>query len=152
MSGDNSRDGLHRLERDVLQYSPDIVTINFGVNDAFSGITTQQFEENLAQMVQKIKTSGCGRIVLLSCEVVPEPWAERQVLPYWDAMREVAIRSESLYVDVHGRWLSELESGLQVTDLIIPGDLHPNEKGHRLIAQTVFEAMEEHGLLDGIQP
>ena len=37
MSGDNSRGGLYRFGRDVREHDPDLVTVNFGVNDAFSG-------------------------------------------------------------------------------------------------------------------
>ncbi|UCG38291.1 MAG: SGNH/GDSL hydrolase family protein [bacterium] len=147
MSGDTSRGGLYRIGRDVLEHNPAMVSINFGVNDAFSGISPSRFGENLRQMVEQIVSSGCARIVLLSCEVIPELWAERQVLPYWDAMRETAEATGCVYADVHGRWSRELRGGRDQWDLIIPGDLHPNEEGHRLIAEAVFEAMEGSGLL-----
>ena len=90
MSGDTSQGGLYRLGRDVLNHNPDLVTINFGVNDAFSGISEQKFSENLGEMVSRIREAGCERILLLSCEVIPEEWAEQQVLPYWDAMKSLA--------------------------------------------------------------
>jgi acyl-CoA thioesterase-1 len=152
MSGDNSRDGLRRLNRDVLQYSPDLVTINFGINDAFSGISADQFTQNLERMAQEIRASGCSHIVFLSSEAIPEPWAEKQVLPFWDAMRKAAEKTGNVYADVHNRWLRELEAERAVSNLTIPGDLHPSEEGHRLIAEAVFEAIQEHGLLDSLQP
>ena len=150
MSGDNSRDGLDRLDRDVLQYDPDLVSINFGVNDAFSGISADQFARNLENMALKVREGGCRRIVFFSSEVIPETWAERQVLPYWEAMRDAADSSGCVYADVHGRWQEELEKGRPESDLILQGDLHPNEEGHRLIADTVFEAMQENGLLEAL--
>ncbi|MBR4442609.1 MAG: GDSL family lipase, partial [Clostridia bacterium] len=34
ISGDSARGGLERLERDVLSVRPDLVIVNFGLNDA----------------------------------------------------------------------------------------------------------------------
>ena len=150
MSGDTSQGGLYRLGRDVLDHNPDLVTVNFGVNDAFSGITPEKFADYLGEMVSRIRDAGCSRILFLSCEVIPEAWAEEQVLPYWDAMRALAEESGCVYADVHGRWSGELKAGRPESDLIIPGDLHPNEEGHRLIAEAVFEAMQSSKILEGL--
>lgn len=150
MSGDTSRGGLYRLGRDVLDQRPDLVTINFGVNDAFSGISPEQFADNLREMVSRIRGAGCEWTLLLSCEAIPDQWAERQVLPYWGAMNAVAEETGCVYADVHGHWLRELEGGRSESELIIPGDLHPSEEGHRLIAEAVFQAMEESGILAGL--
>ena len=149
MSGDTSRGGLYRLGRDVLDHRPVLVTINFGVNDAFSGISPGQFADNLREMVARIRGNGCERILMLSSEAIPEEWADEQVLPYWEAMRSLAQETGCVYADVHGRWVEELQGGRSESELIIPGDLHPNEEGHRLIAESVFEAMEASGILEG---
>jgi len=151
MSGDTSRGGLYRLGRDVIDHRPDLVTINFGVNDAFSSISPRQFSDNLRDMASRIRDAGCVRLLLLSCESIPEDWAEQQVLPYWEAMKNLAEEVGCVYADVHGKWVKELKGGRLESDLIISGDMHPNEEGHRLIAEAVFEAMEESGLLDGLQ-
>jgi acyl-CoA thioesterase-1 len=150
MSGDTSRGGLYRLGRDVIEHRPDLVSINFGVNDAFSGISPRQFSDNLRDMASRIRDAGCDRILMLSCEAIPEDWAEQQVLPYWEAMKALAEEVGCVYADVHGKWARELEGGRSESDLIISGDLHPNEEGHRLIAEAVFEAMVESGLLSGL--
>lgn len=151
MSGDNSRDGLYRLERDVLECNPDLVTVNFGVNDAFSGISVSQYEDNLRKIAGRIAASGCEKIVLLSCEVIPEKWAEKQVLPYWDAMENTAEKTGCIYADVHGRWLAELMSGRPESDLLIPGDMHPNEEGHNIIAEAVWKAIQASKILENFK-
>ncbi|MDF1525989.1 MAG: SGNH/GDSL hydrolase family protein [bacterium] len=149
MSGDTSQGGLYRLGRDVIEHQPDLVTINFGVNDAFSGISPVQFSDNLRNMASRLLGAGCHRLLMLSCEAIPEDWAEKQVLPYWEAMKVVAEEVGCVYADVHGRWVEEIRGGRSESDLIISGDLHPNEEGHRLIADAVFEAMESSGFLQG---
>ncbi len=150
MSGETSQDGLHRLDRDVLVHHPVLVTINFGVNDAFSGISPSRFRDSLNSMISRLKERDCSRIVLLSSEVIPEPWAERQVLPYWEAMSQAAEDGGVSYADVNGWWRKELERGRLERELIIPGDLHPNEEGHRLIADAVLECIKDGGLLKGL--
>ena len=147
MSGDNTRDGLYRLGRDLESYTPDLVTINFGVNDAFSGISAGMFASNLTDMVKMVQGTGCGRIVLLSSEVIPDARAEQQVLPYWEAMEEVARDTGTVYADVNGRWRDVVAGGLNQWDLIIPGDIHPNEAGHKLIGEAVFDTIKDSGLL-----
>ncbi len=148
MSGDNTRDGLYRLGRDLANLPPDLVSINFGVNDAFSGISVDMFAANLGDMVKMVQESGCSRIVLLSSEVIPDAGAEQQVLPYWEAMEQVAREAGVVYADVNGRWREVVEGGLNQWDLIIPGDIHPNEAGHELIGEAVFEAIKDSGLLE----
>ena len=150
MSGDTSQGGLYRLGRDVIEHRPDLVTINFGVNDAFSSISPQQFSDNLRDMTSRIRDAGCDRVLMLSCESIPEEWAEQQVLPYWEVMKALAEDMGCVYADVHGRWVQELKRGRPESDLIISGDLHPNEEGHRLIAEAVFETMKASKMLEGL--
>jgi lysophospholipase L1-like esterase len=149
-SGDNTNDAVYRLQRDVLDHDPDLVTINFGVNDAFSWVSAEKFGSNLAAMVDIIKENGCARIILVSSEVIPEPQAELQVQPYWEKMRQVAEEAGIVYADANGHWQSLLDSGIDQWTLIIPGDMHPNEEGHRVIADAVFEAMENGKILEGL--
>ena len=106
------------------------------------------FAANLGDMVKMVQESGCSRIVLLSSEVIPDAGAEQQVLPYWEAMEQVAREAGVVYADVNGRWREVVEGGLNQWDLIIPGDIHPNEAGHELIGEAVFNAIKESGLLE----
>src|SRR3990172_12452360 len=39
--GDTAEGGLARLEHDVIDLNPDLVFIQFGLNDAFSGISAE---------------------------------------------------------------------------------------------------------------
>ena len=44
ISGDTTMDGLARLDWAVLSYEPDLVTINFGINDCVYGLGVEEFE------------------------------------------------------------------------------------------------------------
>src|SRR5512136_1762430 len=68
VSGDTSMDGLARLDWSVLSYEPDLVTINFGINDCVMGIGLEEFEANFVEMVQRIKVGPASEILLLSSQ------------------------------------------------------------------------------------
>jgi lysophospholipase L1-like esterase len=55
ISGDTSRDGLARLDWSVLSYEPDLVTINFGINDCVLGLGLEEFEMNFVEMLRRIR-------------------------------------------------------------------------------------------------
>ncbi len=65
-------------------------------------------------------------------------------------MSSLAEETGCVYADVHGYWIRQLQGGRSESELIIPGDLHPNEEGHRLIAEAVLQAMEESGILEDL--
>ena len=54
--GDNSRGALSRLRSDVLDYSPDLVTVLLGTADASDkkGIDIEEYEHNLSLIIEQI--------------------------------------------------------------------------------------------------
>ena len=70
ISGDTTLDGLARLDWAVLSYKPDLVTINFGINDCVLGLGLEEFEMNFVEIVRRIR--GWSRIPR-SCFSPPAP-------------------------------------------------------------------------------
>ncbi|MGL5942255.1 MAG: GDSL-type esterase/lipase family protein [Waterburya sp.] len=56
VGGDNTRGALQRLQTDVLNYNPDLVTVLFGTADASEnkGIDIEEYEHNLTAIIEKI--------------------------------------------------------------------------------------------------
>ena len=52
--GATSFDGLARLDWSVVAHNPDLVTVNFGINDMYSGIRLGEFKGNLIAIVERI--------------------------------------------------------------------------------------------------
>lgn len=52
MNGTSSLIGLIRLERDVLQYNPDIIFVEFSVNDSKDSIHREAFESMIARLLE----------------------------------------------------------------------------------------------------
>jgi len=138
VSGDTSADGLARLDWAVLSYEPDLVTINFGINDCVLGVSLSEFRSNLRQMVRRIRSGPGSEVLLLSSEPLETPPYDKLVLDYYRATEEVALDMSVGFVDVFGAWMRRIGQGVSLSSLILPGLDHPNEDGYRIIAEEMM--------------
>lgn len=139
ISGDTTIDGLARLDWSVLSYEPDLVSINFGINDCVMGLGLDEFELNLVQMVRRIRAGPGSEILLLSSQPLETPPYDRLVQDYYQAVRRVASEMDVGFVDVYGAWMERVRQGTPLSSLIIPGLDHPNEAGYKIIAEELMK-------------
>jgi len=138
ISGDTSQDGLGRLDWAVLSYEPDLVTINFGINDCVLGLSLEEFEMNLVWMVRRIRAGPDSEILLLSSQPLESPPYDQRVLDYYQTVERVAKEMNVGFVDVYGAWMNRVRAGTPLSSLILPGLDHPNEAGYRIIAEELM--------------
>ena len=138
ISGDMSLDGLARLDFSVLSYEPDLITINFGINDCVLGLGLDEFEMNFVEMVRRIRAGPNSEILLLSSQPLETQPYDRMVLDYYQAVERVAREMDVGFVDVYGAWMQRVEKGTPLGSLILPGLDHPNEAGYRIIAEELM--------------
>ena len=138
ISGDTSQDGLGRLDWAVLSYEPDLVTINFGINDCVLGLSLEEFEMNLVEMVRRIRAGPDSEILLLSSQPLESPPYDQRVLDYYQTVETVAKEMNVGFVDVYGAWMKRVQAGMPLDSLILPGLDHPNEAGYRIIAEELM--------------
>jgi lysophospholipase L1-like esterase len=139
ISGDTTMDGLARLDWAVLSYEPDLVTINFGINDCVYGLGVEEFEANLVEMIRRIRSGPASEILLLSSQPLETPPYDWLVLDYYQAIEHVAKEMDVGFVDVYGAWMDRVKTGTPLNSLIIPGLDHPNEAGYRIIAEELMK-------------
>ena len=137
--GDTSLDGLARLDWAVLAYEPDLVTINFGINDCALGLDLEEFEMNFVKMVRRIRAGPNSEILLLSSQPLETPPYDRRVLDYYQAIERLAKQMDVGFVDVYGAWMRRVRAGTSLGSLILPGLDHPNEAGYRIIAEELMQ-------------
>lgn len=138
-SGDTTLDGLARLDWSVLSYEPDLVTINFGINDCVLGLDLEEFEENFVEMVRRIRSGPDSEILLLSSQPLETPPYDKWVQDYYQAVERVAEEMDVGFVDVYGAWMERLEQGTLLGSLILAGLDHPSETGYRIIAEELMK-------------
>jgi acyl-CoA thioesterase I len=138
VSGDTTMDGLARLDWTVLSYEPDLVTINFGINDCVLRLGLDDFEMNLVEMVRRIRAGPNCEILLLSSQPLETPPYDGLVLDYYQAIERVAKEMDVGFVDVYGAWMERIRQGTPLGSLILSGLDHPNEAGYKIIAEVLM--------------
>ncbi len=138
LSGDTSLDGLARLDWAVLSYEPDLVTMNFAINDCVLGLDLEEFEMNLVQLVRRVRAGPDAEILLLSSQPLETPPYDRLVLDYYQTVERVAREVEVGFVDVYAAWMRRVQAGTPLSSLILSGLDHPNEAGYRIIAEELM--------------
>jgi acyl-CoA thioesterase-1 len=139
VSGDTTMDGLARLDWSVLSYEPDLVTINFGINDCVLRLGLEEFEMNFVEMVRRIRAGPGSEILLLSSQPLETPPYDQLVLDYYKAIERVAREMDVGFVDVYWAWVERVRQGTPLGSLILSGLDHPNEAGYRIIAEELMK-------------
>lgn len=137
--GDTSMDGLARLDWAALSYEPDLITINFGINDCALGLDLEEFEMNFVEMVGRIRAGPNSEILLLSSQPLETPPYDRMVLDYYQAVHRVAREMDVGFVNVYGAWMQRVGQGTPLGSMILSGLDHPNEAGYRVIAEELMK-------------
>jgi len=143
ISGDTTMDGLARLDLDVLFYSPDLVTVNFGINDAAMGVDIEEFKKNQEEIVSRILEASGAEVLLLSSQPLESPYYDSMVLGYYKAIAEVAKKMNVGFLDVYEAWIKRTQQGILLSSLILPGLDHPNEEGYKIIAEELMKLFQE---------
>jgi lysophospholipase L1-like esterase len=161
VNGDIVTLALERFNRDVIAKRPDVVTVMFGGNEAgfyrpqtndFADtprVTCREFAAALRQLVDRARSAGIT-VVLMTCPPMTERYwgmkleAYRKnginflVKDYAQAMRDVAAEKGVALVDVY-RAFGENPGRLDY----FPDGLHPDARGHRVIADVLAGPLEQ---------
>jgi len=139
ISGDTAEGGLQRLERDVLVLHPDCVFVQFALNDAFSGYSTEDYRKNIELIIKKIGTRSNADILLITSVCLIDAHQDEVMMTYYDELDALAEQYKLPIVKVHEYWKSKISEGIAVSDLTLHDLTHPNEEGYRLMAEVIME-------------
>ena len=132
------------LDWNVLQFNPDVVSLMFGLNDCLAGPEVlDRFRETYLVVIARIRAET-GALVLLHTPnwMLPTDRPERLAnLPaYREAVLAVAAEANAPCVDHYPIWVAAEPSG-SMHHWLAHG-CHPNEYGHRMLARTLFRALD----------
>lgn len=127
ITGTTSTLGLVRLENDVLQYSPDIVFVEFAVNDMKDEVSREVFE---SMVISLLMAESQPAVILLfmcsesrySCQGHMQVIGEHYRLPM---------------ISIKDALLAGINLNLLKWADYADDNLHPNKNGHYLIAELI---------------
>ena len=167
VGGNTTEHARRRFERDVLSRAPNLVVIQFGINDSALDVwkdppataprvAVDRYRENLLHFVRTLKDRGV-QVILMT----PNPlrWVAKTkslygkppydpddpqgfdapLSPYRTAVREVADQEGAPLIDVFQAFADYAKrTNRPVDDLLLDG-MHPNDEGHRIVAELLAE-------------
>ncbi len=87
--GDTAEGGLRRLHDHVLKADPDLVFIQFALNDAFSGYPVERFQSNIMTITGKIKDDTSSETLLLTSTALDD--RDKHIAEkYYNSLKDIA--------------------------------------------------------------
>jgi lysophospholipase L1-like esterase len=150
IGGENSVQGAARFDEDVLSLRPDLITIDYGLNDRRVGV--ERARENLASMIDRAKARS---IPVLLLTPTPDQGADLDdpldPLNQQAAMiRELAAAKGVGLVDSLQAFRDRVAAGEALVDLMSQSN-HPNRRGHDLVVAELTKWFPEPLRDDGRQ-
>lgn len=156
ISGQTSRQALLRFENDVQAVCPDILTIQFGLNDCnywdtdrgHPRVSLESYAANIQEMIDRAIIFGVKKIVIannhrtLRTKILSGGKSlEDSRLIYNDAIKKVAHKNNVLFCDIDA-WFNLVDDDLYPCYLLSEPDLlHLSRKGHEYYAEKMFSVL-----------
>ena len=138
IGGENSESGAARFERDVLAIHPDLITIDYALNDR--GIGLERALVAWTKMIKSAQSQGI-KVVLLT----PTPDQSASLSDPNDPLSKHAEQVRNLAKEFHTGLVDSTElfqkavaGGVELKSLMSQVN-HPNRQGHALVAAKLLE-------------
>lgn len=141
ISGHTTVNGLARIQADVLDQQPDVVTVMFGLNDMVR-VPLDQFAGNLKKIVEQCR--GVGAEVLLCTPNAVIETSSRpsdKLVKYCDVIREVGRELDVAVCDCYEAYAAVRSRNHLAWRTLMSDEIHPNMDGHKLIATEIVRSI-----------
>lgn len=161
INGGSAKNGLERLQRDVLCHDPDLVVVCFGLNDCNDdSVEAADYKAALKAIFAQVHAAGKEVIFMTPNRMnayvghtvtddyakhLGELFATRQNNGYFDAFieaaREACAEEQVPVCDCYRYWCSMDAQGVDTTALLSNGLNHPTRDMHSLFAWELVRTM-----------
>lgn len=163
VSGDNAENGLKRLERDVLFAAPDLVIVDFGLNDSMNPDVEgnlKKYRASMRAILERTLASGA------ECILLTPNFMNRGVSPhlkdelfiriardaaavqntgilerYVQAAKEEAGKLGVCVADAYGVWKALSENGVDTDGMLSNHINHPTKEAHGIFVNEIMNAL-----------
>lgn len=129
VAGETTREGLQRIEQDVLSQDPRIVFVLFGGNDYLQKIPKETTFENLSTIIEKIEAKGA---VVILIGVRGGIFVDR----FEEDYKMLAKKYKTGLVP-------NILEGLIINRSLMYDSIHPNDKGYRIAAIRIAQVLQQ---------
>lgn len=136
LSGETSAGGKNRIDW-LLRQKIDVFVLELGANDGLRGIPVTETSRNLQVIVDKVKAKYPNVKLVLAGMEIPPNMGGKYAAEFRLIFRQLAEKNNMSFVP----FLLEGVGG--VRELNQGDGIHPTEKGHRILAENVWEVLKE---------
>jgi lysophospholipase L1-like esterase len=161
IGGSTAAQGIERLERDVLSYSPDLVVVCFGLNDIWGGADglEKNYTSVLSGIFDELNKRGILAVFMTPnmmntypvytgdamFQELGENISKKQndgTLKLYLEAGKAAARAKGVAVcDVYSKWETLYRNGVDTTRLLANNLNHPTRDMHWLFAYSLVETV-----------
>lgn len=136
--------GMERVYADIISNKPDMVFLAYGLNDSRGGTSPDVFRKEYQKLIEMILKEIDATIVVLNTYYMHEEFYKS--CEGWNKssysiteefnliIKQLAEKNDLIYADIYSA-----QAG--VNWIVSDDHCHPNDLGHRIIANKVFEAI-----------
>ncbi len=134
-AGGTTEGGLERLPPH-LKRKIDIFIVELGINDAFRGVPVDQIQNNLQQIIDKVRARNPSVRILIAGMQLPNYAADDYVSAFGKMFADLAAKNGAALVP----YLLQSVAGDSSRNL--SDGIHPNAAGQKVLAETVWQVLE----------
>ncbi len=153
ISGETTRQGLERFPRDVQVLEPNVMTLQFGLNDCncwdtdrgLPRVSEAAYRANLLEMIARARAFGASHIILSTNhptlryrKLIDGKTLEERRIKYNEIVRDVAKEAKVILCDIEKAFEDVDRDQLRAMLLPEPDVLHLSQLGHERYASAVF--------------
>lgn len=141
---DTSFDAIETFKDDIAPYKPDILTLHFGIDDAYHPVFRSEFKENIVQTIRVSRQFFKPKIVLMTSHSFENPIFMDEVYIYYRALREIAVDMDCFLLPIHIIWDGLInDNEYRHSDLVQNDVRFPNEAGHLIYANALINLIHQ---------
>lgn len=125
--------GVHRMNRDIIQYQPDLVFVEFAANDIPPKTQTHlSYEGIIRKLVKNLKETAVVALFMTTDDGTSAEAEQTKIVDYYQLPR-VSYREEVL---------KQIKLGTYTWQDIAVDEVHPNDRGHGILAGLITHLLE----------
>jgi len=140
IGGENSFGGAKRFKDDVLVMKPDVLFIDYALNDR--GISLEKAEKSWRQMIEEALEANVKTILFTPTPDLNEDILDENapLVKYTTMIRELGKEYQIPVIDSYEHFKSLKIGGCELSEYMAQ-DNHPNEKGHREVLKEMVSTL-----------
>lgn len=138
IGGENAEQGAKRFEQDVLCHNPDVLFIDYALNDR--GIGLKRSRQAWGEMIKEAQRQGI-KVILMT----PTPDLTENMLDdnspleqYSKQIRDLSVKYGTGLVDSYAAFKQKKKDGRDLNAFMSQSN-HPNEKGHEVVKELILD-------------